>query len=784
VFLYSTPKVSIIWITVDGLSAPMSAAHFHNAATGTNGGVVRALTFTGNTTSGIWKATDSRPLTPALIKEIIAGNIYVNVHTPNNPGGEIRGQLSLSAGIGFIANINNSQEVPSTVSNGVGTGAFVLDAEGLHYWITINGLSTTLSAAHFHKAPAGQSGGVVRALTFTGNSASGVWTATDSRPLTPALIQDIIAGNIYVNVHTANNPSGEIRGQVTLGAGVRFVANITGAQENPAVTGNGQGTGVFVWNADGLHYWVTVTGLTGPINAAHFHNAATGTNGGVVRAIIFDGNSSSGVWKTSDTQALTPELLTAILAGNTYVNVHTSANPSGEVRGQVTMRPGVGFIANLSGNQTNPPIPGSGQGTGAFILDATGLNYWVTVAGLTGPITNAHFHNAPVGQNGGVAQATPFTGSGTTGTWVPTDILLEQLWAGNLYINVHTGENRGGEIRGQVVLPNPGTAGLELAFSRSIAGRSPNFAWSAPLGPGGKTKVNIVAEPNLLGRVVGANGYYTARLQNPATGETLNTWNSIPISGGQTINLQLPVRGRATQQGPGTPIAAAAKLTPNAVASIGITDIGPRIPVVSLRTIESTSDNVIVPLRLTQANDLTGGAWTLTYDPAMLTFQQAEIQGQKAHVLEAQSGQVTITLDGLISEKESILQLVFDRKETSPGHLQIEGFFFDSNHMPILALNERLTLDQTLPLDFALGQNHPNPFNPATQIRYALPQSGQIRLAIYNTLGQQVAQLFNGHQEAGIHVIRWNAENVASGIYYYRLEADGFSDTRKMMLLK
>jgi hypothetical protein len=232
VFLYSTPKVSIIWITVDGLSAPMSAAHFHNAATGTNGGVVRALTFTGNTTSGIWKATDSRPLTPALIKEIIAGNIYVNVHTPNNPGGEIRGQLSLSAGIGFIANINNSQEVPSTVSNGVGTGAFVLDAEGLHYWITINGLSTTLSAAHFHKAPAGQSGGVVRALTFTGNSASGVWTATDSRPLTPALIQDIIAGNIYVNVHTANNPSGEIRGQVTLGAGVRFVANTRKSRSN------------------------------------------------------------------------------------------------------------------------------------------------------------------------------------------------------------------------------------------------------------------------------------------------------------------------------------------------------------------------------------------------------------------------------------------------------------------------------------------------------------------------------------------------------------------------
>jgi len=446
------------------------------------------------------------------------------------------------------------------------------------------------------------------------------------------------------------------------------------------------------------------------------------------------------------------------------------------------MRPGVGFIANLSGNQTNPLIPGSGQGTGAFILDATGLNYWVTVAGLTGPITNAHFHNAPVGQNGGVAQATPFTGSTATGTWEASDILFEQLWAGNLYFNVHTGANRGGEIRGQVVLPNPGTAGLELAFSRSIAGRGPDFAWSAPVGPGGKTKVNIVAEPNLLGRVVGANGYYTARLQNPETGQTIDTWNSIAVSGGQTINLQLPVGGRATQQGRGTPIEAAAK--PLSGATMSIATLGPLVPALSLRTIESTSDNVTVPLRLTQANDLTGGAWTLTYDPAMLTFQHAQIQGLTAQVLETQSGQVTITLDGLVSEKEAILQLVFDRKETSPGQLHIEGFFFDGDHKPILALNERITLDQTLPIDFELGQNHPNPFNPATQIRYALPQSDQIRLAIYNVLGQQVAQLFNGHQAAGIHIVRWNAEDMASGIYYYRLEADGFSDTRKMMLLK
>jgi len=89
-----------------------------------------------------------------------------------------------------------------------------------------------------------------------------------------------------------------------------------------------------------------------------------------------------------------------------------------------------------------------------------------------------------------------------------------------------------------------------------------------------------------------------------------------------------------------------------------------------------------------------------------------------------------------------------------------------------------------LPKDFALAQNYPNPFNPTTTIRYDLPQSGQVRLTIFNLLGQEVARLADGRQVAGSHTISWDAADLPSGIYLCRMEAEGFTQTRKLMLLK
>ncbi len=86
--------------------------------------------------------------------------------------------------------------------------------------------------------------------------------------------------------------------------------------------------------------------------------------------------------------------------------------------------------------------------------------------------------------------------------------------------------------------------------------------------------------------------------------------------------------------------------------------------------------------------------------------------------------------------------------------------------------------------DYQLMQNYPNPFNPETTIRFAIPEAGNVKLVIYNTLGEKVTELVNTHLSAGYHTYNFNAEKLSSGVYVYRIESGKFTDTKKMMLLK
>jgi hypothetical protein len=83
-----------------------------------------------------------------------------------------------------------------------------------------------------------------------------------------------------------------------------------------------------------------------------------------------------------------------------------------------------------------------------------------------------------------------------------------------------------------------------------------------------------------------------------------------------------------------------------------------------------------------------------------------------------------------------------------------------------------------------LEQNYPNPFNPSTTIRYALPQRSHVTLTVFNTLGQQVASLVNGDEEAGYHDVRLDASGLASGMYFYHLTAGDYVKTKKLVILR
>lgn len=89
-----------------------------------------------------------------------------------------------------------------------------------------------------------------------------------------------------------------------------------------------------------------------------------------------------------------------------------------------------------------------------------------------------------------------------------------------------------------------------------------------------------------------------------------------------------------------------------------------------------------------------------------------------------------------------------------------------------------------LPTEFGIAQNHPNPFNPITQIDFALPSSARVAIDVFDLRGRRVATLADGTYEAGLHSIRWDASTVASGTYFYRIVAGEFTETRKMTLIK
>jgi hypothetical protein len=93
-------------------------------------------------------------------------------------------------------------------------------------------------------------------------------------------------------------------------------------------------------------------------------------------------------------------------------------------------------------------------------------------------------------------------------------------------------------------------------------------------------------------------------------------------------------------------------------------------------------------------------------------------------------------------------------------------------------------LASSAPREFALYQNHPNPFNPSTTLRYALPKAGEVTLKVYDLLGKEIATLVSEKQPAGEYTVRWNPVGVPNGVYFYRLQAGELTATRKLALVK
>ncbi|HAV61958.1 MAG TPA: hypothetical protein DCY13_06295, partial [Verrucomicrobiales bacterium] len=360
--------------------------------------------------------------------------------------------------------LSGAAERPNPVTtSGTGSGLFRLNGNHLVFNITYSGLSAAANAAHIHgPAPASGTANVLINLgPFNAGGFGVAGTLAGEVILTAAQKQELLAGRTYVNIHTGTHSGGEIRGQIIPAA---FQARLAGVYERPnRVNTPAKGFGAFVLAGDQLSFNIHYQGLTGPAISAHIHGPAT-VDQSIGVLIDLDSYKGAGFGASGTfvgTVTLTPAQLAAVVDGLTYVNIHTSAHQPGEIRGQILPHvTGVPLTAVLTGDAEKPnPVTTSATGSAMFMLEGRVLNFSLRYADLSGPAIGAHIHG-PASSTGGagvLVDLLPYvdgafgTGGAIAGSIVLTDGQKADVLAGRTYVNIHTGANQPGEIRGQII---------------------------------------------------------------------------------------------------------------------------------------------------------------------------------------------------------------------------------------------------------------------------------------------------------------------------------------------
>ena len=447
------------------LTGPATAAHLHVGPPGVSGPVVLGLS---DLLVGGKRVLGQKPLSKMLLRQILAGQIYLNVHTMAHPGGEIRGQLRAEADTYFAFKANGQHEVPpvTTSALAVGTVQYTLGEAAVRVQVTATGLSGPIAAAHIHQGAEGVNGPVVAPLTVNGTLITGNIALTS---LPAGFLQKVDSGQFYINIHTAANPGGEIRGQLRRSTYFSGVATLNGAQEVPPVITAATGTGWLTMNStfDSVTYAVLATGLTP--TAAHVHRGVRGMNGPVL--IPLQATMVPGFFM-STAVAVDSTLMADLIANRLYFNIHTAAHPNGEIRGQIETNLRSTFAFDLCGAQEVPPNSSAGIGAGLVSVDRTrtSLRYAVVVDDLSSAVAAAHLHKGAVGTNGpvlfGINLPQPYAEDVTP----ITDSIWVFLNNNLLYVNVHTMNFPGGEVRGQVrdAIVCPAVSGVDDLAVQSL----------------------------------------------------------------------------------------------------------------------------------------------------------------------------------------------------------------------------------------------------------------------------------------------------------------------------
>ncbi len=346
----SADRTSIAF-TVTTNATGLTGAHLHPGAPGVNGGILFDLgTVAGGLSASMTGTLSAANFSPAsgiatfddAVTALLNGDTYINIHTGSFPGGELRGQVG--AVTVQSLRLSPAQETTVLAVPSTGTGSFVLgfnDGQAAFAFVlNVTGLTSAVTAAHLHAGAEGTAGGPIFTLSgpFLG-TASGVLTsadftasAVDGINTYGDAVNAILSGLTYVNVHTVNNGSGEIRGQV--GAARLNAPVLNGASEAPPNASATTGAGTVVLNGlqDAATVTLTHTGFGSAITAAHIHRTST-TAAIITLASTNFASPTTVILGPADLTPINVDLL--LTGGATYINIHTATYPGGEIRGSI-----------------------------------------------------------------------------------------------------------------------------------------------------------------------------------------------------------------------------------------------------------------------------------------------------------------------------------------------------------------------------------------------------------------------------------------------------------------
>lgn len=202
------------------------------------------------------------------------------------------------------------------------------------------------------------------------------------------------------------------------------------------------------------------------------------------------------------------------------------------------------------------------------------------------------------------------------------------------------------------------------------------------------------------------------------------------------------------------------------------------------RVIAFSGGTDVIPVELSLFNASVNG------NDVLLRWTTASELNNSGFAIERRLGDESFTQIGFVQGKGTSTEMTeykYLDKELQYGSYsyRLKQIDFDGT----TSYSDIIEVEVGLPINYSLEQNYPNPFNPSTTIKYSLPLNGNVKLSVFNTLGEEVAVLVNELAEAGYYTIEWNGTNnhnvkLPSGVYIYRLEAGNFTSAKKLVILK